>query len=142
MGFSERDKVEARYRGGSTWYPGKISAINDDGTYSIKYDDGHQEKKVDSQYITIARIDGGGGGGDGEGAAAEPKHGLDLSEWRVGKELKGVPVGEASGEVMSGWEVGRSVHRNSESEISVTLGLPIFGERTVNLVREDTHSTF
>jgi len=36
----------------------------------------------------------------------------------------------------------RSVHRNSESEISVTLGLPIFGERTVTLVRDSSHTTF
>jgi hypothetical protein len=36
----------------------------------------------------------------------------------------------------------RSVHRNSDTEISVVLGLPILGDRTVKLVREDTHTTF
>ena len=33
-------KIEARFMGGSRWYPGKISTVNSDGSYDIAYDDG------------------------------------------------------------------------------------------------------
>ena len=36
-------KVEARYRGKSRYYPGKISRDSRDGTYDINYDDGERE---------------------------------------------------------------------------------------------------
>ena len=44
--FSVGAKVDARYRGKSKWYPGKIAADNGDGTYDIDYDDGESETKV------------------------------------------------------------------------------------------------
>ena len=44
------------------------------------------------------------GGGEAAAEAQRPEggakeHGLDLSEWREGEGLKGVPVGKANGEV-------------------------------------------
>ncbi|KAH8047674.1 tudor domain-containing protein [Aureococcus anophagefferens] len=42
--------IEARYRGKSKWYPGKIGRDNGDGTYDIDYDDGEQEKGVEARY--------------------------------------------------------------------------------------------
>ena len=33
------------------WYPGIISAVNRDGTYSIDYDDGDKESSVQPMYI-------------------------------------------------------------------------------------------
>jgi len=37
-------RVEARWKGGS-YYPGKISAVNGDGTYCIDFDDGCKESQ-------------------------------------------------------------------------------------------------
>ena len=42
--FVEGDKVEALYKGkGTKWFSGKISRVNRDGTYDIRYDDGDSE---------------------------------------------------------------------------------------------------
>ena len=32
------DAVESRHKGGPAYYPGKVSAVNEDGTYAIAYD--------------------------------------------------------------------------------------------------------
>lgn len=49
--LEEGMKIEARYRGRSKWYPGKINRINRDGTFDIIYDDGEREIDVDSNMI-------------------------------------------------------------------------------------------
>ena len=59
-GFSRGDKVEARYRGGAKFYPGKIVRDNRDGTFDIDYDDGEKEKDVKERLIK--KLKGGGGG--------------------------------------------------------------------------------
>ena len=42
--FVEADKVEALYKGkGTKWFSGKISRVNHDGTYDVRYDDGDSE---------------------------------------------------------------------------------------------------
>ncbi len=42
--FTEGDKVEVLYKGkGTKWFSGKISRVNRDGTYDIRYDDGDSE---------------------------------------------------------------------------------------------------
>jgi hypothetical protein len=46
-------KVEARFGGKKRYYPGKVSAVSDDGKYSILYDDGETEKKVDLMMIRV-----------------------------------------------------------------------------------------
>ena len=61
--LQEGAKVEARYRGRSKYYPGRIARDRGDGTYDIDYDDGEKETRVLEEYIKA----GGGGGGDGEG---------------------------------------------------------------------------
>ena len=40
-------KVEARYRGRSRYFPGRIARENRDGTYDIDYDDGEKEQGVE-----------------------------------------------------------------------------------------------
>merc|ERR1711988_549851 len=62
-GMREGDKVEARYRGKSRYYPGRISRDRGDGTYDIDYDDGEKEQRVDKELIKSL----GGGGDDGGG---------------------------------------------------------------------------
>lgn len=42
--FSVGDKVEVLYKGrGTKWFSGKISNVNRDGTFDIRYDDGDSE---------------------------------------------------------------------------------------------------
>jgi len=43
--------VEARYRGKSRYFPGKISRVCSDGTMDILYNDGEKEFGVSSEYI-------------------------------------------------------------------------------------------
>merc|ERR1712054_218303 len=47
----EGDKVEARYRGKSRYYPGKISRDHGNGTYDIDYNDGERETRVSEELI-------------------------------------------------------------------------------------------
>ena len=50
----EGDKVEARYRGRSKFYPGKISRDRGDGTFDVDYDDGEKETRVEVLLIRLA----------------------------------------------------------------------------------------
>jgi hypothetical protein len=43
--------VTARFRGSPSMYPGKISCVNEDGTYDVAYDDGGAEAAVVSSFI-------------------------------------------------------------------------------------------
>ena len=49
--LSRGTRVEARYRGKSKWYKGKILRANTDGTYDIEYDDGDVERRVAKSLI-------------------------------------------------------------------------------------------
>ena len=40
------EAVESRFGGGTEFYPSKISAVNEDGTYVVAYDDGDNEPSV------------------------------------------------------------------------------------------------
>ena len=51
VAFSVGQRVQARFGGGDEFYPGKISAVSDDGTYSIAYDDGDREDDVAEKFI-------------------------------------------------------------------------------------------
>ena len=56
-GSSDRLKegalVEARYRGRSRYYPGKITRERRDGTFDIDYDDGEKETGVSRDLIRV-----------------------------------------------------------------------------------------
>ena len=39
-------RVDARYKGGAKFYPGKISRVRLDGTFDIEYDDGECESRI------------------------------------------------------------------------------------------------
>ena len=47
----EGDKIEARYRGRSRYYPGRIARDRGDGSYDVDYDDGEKETRVLEEYI-------------------------------------------------------------------------------------------
>ena len=45
------DEVEARVKGGAKWLPGRITEVNRDGTFDVRYDDGDEERRVESRMI-------------------------------------------------------------------------------------------
>ena len=51
--LSVGSKVEARYKGWSTYYSGVISGLQSDGTYNIDYDDGDKETNVAPELIRV-----------------------------------------------------------------------------------------
>lgn len=55
------DRVSARWTNGS-WYPGKISAVNADGTYNVNYDDGDKSTNLPLAKVK-KRVKSTGGGG-------------------------------------------------------------------------------
>jgi hypothetical protein len=44
-------RVSCKYAGGDEWYTGSIFEVQDDGKYTIKYDDGEVEQDVPKNYI-------------------------------------------------------------------------------------------
>ena len=45
------DEIDARYKKGRKWYPGKIRAVNRDGTFDIRYADGDTERDVEPSMV-------------------------------------------------------------------------------------------
>ena len=53
--------MRARYRGANGYTRGTISAVNRDGTYDIKYNDGLKESNVERRMIKLDSDDQGFG---------------------------------------------------------------------------------
>lgn len=49
--FSAGDRIKAKFRGGDTYYPGKISVVQADGLYRVIYDDNDEEGNVPESRI-------------------------------------------------------------------------------------------
>jgi hypothetical protein len=45
------DRIEARFRGKSKWFKGKVEHVNRDGTFDIVYEDGDRERDVVSEHV-------------------------------------------------------------------------------------------
>ncbi len=76
------DEVEARYKRGRNWYPGKIRAVNSDGSYDVRYQDGDFERDVEAAFVRRA----GGSGGGGAAVDAATSRGGDFA---VGDKVEG-----------------------------------------------------
>ena len=67
------DQIQGKWPGDNRWYNGRISKVNDDHTYNIKYDDGDVSQNFKMERIRgrhsggAAPAGGGGGGGGGGG---------------------------------------------------------------------------
>ena len=46
--------VKARFKGGDSWFAGRITALNTDGTYAVHYADGDIETHVARDLIEVA----------------------------------------------------------------------------------------
>ena len=49
--YQKDDRVEAKLKGWTKYYKGKITRENRDGTYDILFDDGERKSKVDAKLI-------------------------------------------------------------------------------------------
>merc|ERR1719230_1618006 len=65
--FTSGMKVEARYRGKSRYYPGRIAHVHRDGSCDIDYDDGEKEQRVEPSLIKSLEPAGGGRSSPGRG---------------------------------------------------------------------------
>ena len=72
------EAIEARYKGGSAYYKGKIVSANANGTYDIRYDDGDEERAVPASKI---RSRGGA-------AAASSSRGGASDSFREGDKIE------------------------------------------------------
>lgn len=59
--FAKGERVEARFQGNETFYPGKIARVLSDGTFDVRYDDGDEEIRVKSHFIRAIKASSGGG---------------------------------------------------------------------------------
>ena len=53
--FDVGSKIECRFQGGDSWFPGTISKANSDGTFYIDYDDGDVEDNVIATFIRLSQ---------------------------------------------------------------------------------------
>merc|ERR1711871_986829 len=51
VSISKGDRIEAKLKGWTKYYKGKITRENRDGSYDILFDDGDRKSKVDSKLI-------------------------------------------------------------------------------------------
>ena len=68
------DKVDAYHGGGKKVYGAKVSSVNDDGTYELRYDDGDKESGVKRSLILGAFVSKGEDGGSGKSNAHTHTH--------------------------------------------------------------------
>merc|ERR1712065_8836 len=51
VSISKGDRVEAKLKGWTKYYKGKITRENRDGSYDILFDDGERKSKVDAKLV-------------------------------------------------------------------------------------------
>ena len=98
------DRVEAKFKGGSKWFSGKIVSVNRDGSYDVRYDDGDEERRVprDSIRPMTAPSDRGSGSSD------LPSHGFSMGDM-VEAKFKGGRI----------WFRGRILGANADGTFHV-----------------------
>ena len=75
VGFQVGDKVQGRWSDG-LWYNGKITVVNADHTYNVKYNDGDVSNHLHADRVRVPKVAAGGGattpnaGGGGSNANA------------------------------------------------------------------------
>jgi hypothetical protein len=62
--FGVGQRVEGRFGGQGKYYPGAVAAVNGDGTYHLRYDDGDQERRAPEAGIRALDAPSGDEGGD------------------------------------------------------------------------------
>ncbi|CAM9930861.1 unnamed protein product, partial [Chrysoparadoxa australica] len=85
------DTVEARFRGRSRWFKGKIKKCNNDGTYDIRYEDGDHENGVEASLIR-----GVGGGSRGRLVDSDDSRSIASKVYRIGDKIEARYRGKGS----------------------------------------------
>jgi hypothetical protein len=49
--FATGDRIQARYHGGKKWFDGRVTKVNDTGTFNVIYDDGDEERDVTTDNV-------------------------------------------------------------------------------------------
>ena len=82
-GLVEGTEIEAKYMGRGKFYPGKVEAVNADGTFAVLFDDGDKDSSVKAENINVIAAGPAAAGSDGQimGAAYNLK--------RNGEEVSG-----------------------------------------------------
>ena len=105
-------KVEARFKGGSTWYLAWVRGHSSDGRYNLEYFDGNKETYVLPDFVTRVKARTVGWNPNRAKEAAEkrkasgeaaptalgsrPDAGKELHEWVVAEEAKEKAAAEAA----------------------------------------------
>lgn len=87
--FVVKEKVSARYRGNTKWYPGEIKRVHGDGTFDVLYDDGEEEHHVSEALIEKVQVSLvlGELAAAVEPAVAAPS--ANIGEYSVGEKVEG-----------------------------------------------------
>jgi len=103
-GFGIGEHVEGNFAGQGSWFPGKITVSNSDGTYDILYDDGDAEKSVPSSLIRSAAAF------DGDSQSTMPS----ATAWKLGDKVEGNFANQGS------WFPGVVSRVNANSTVDIT----------------------
>ena len=102
-------KVEARYKGGTTWYLAHVRGVSSDGRYSLEYFDGNKEAYVHPDFVTLVKKRTVGWNPKREGRAerrkasgetaptalgSRPDAGKEIHEWVVARPARGPRRGD------------------------------------------------
>lgn len=86
------DCCEARWKGGTKWYAGKISRVNSDGTYDVLFDDGITERGIRKAMVRAVEgnedSDGGGDDDDDDSGGGQYDDSNDDEPFRKTKKKK------------------------------------------------------
>jgi PUB domain/EF-hand domain pair len=106
------DKIEARYKGRTRYYPGVIRRVNRDGTYDIDYDDGEKELSVDADLVRLLNTS------SGSSSMAATASKAAVLELREGDKIEARYRGREK------WYAGtvRRVHRDGTYDINYDAG--------------------
>ena len=81
----EGTKVEARFKGRSKYYPGKVSRVRLNGTYDIDYDDGEKEASVTKDLIRVLEKPSRGRSGGSDRDAVRLEEGMKVEAQYKGR---------------------------------------------------------
>merc|ERR550514_423229 len=98
-GYRMGDKVEARFKGGTKWLLGRIIEVSRDGTFDVRYDDGDEERRVESRMIRKL-----GGSSSPRNDAGSDR---ERSSYRVGDKVEARYRGGS-------WHPGRITEKNRD----------------------------
>ena len=81
--YREGQSIECRYGGRSQYFKGRIRAVNSDGTYYVKYDNGGEERNVQESWIRST-----GGGRSGSSSDSDSDRAPANAQFRLNEKVE------------------------------------------------------